>query len=177
MYYIHESFAYVPLFREWLSMFLAELASVAHSENLLLCKNGESNNDSFRLHAFELVEIDLADSFVSYLYVGVGFIALCVHCCFYLIRLEDKHPAFPLTTSNESTFFFNEAASVIEPDLHVLLHNLADRDQIHHYSWNMQNVFDVGLVALFAGWDITDMSYRMHGVISSLYIVGLFWLS
>ena len=60
----------------------------------------------------------------------------------------------------ETIFFailFNEAAFVIEPDLHALLHDLVDRDHILHYSWNMQDVPDVRLVALFVERDIIDM--------------------
>ena len=38
-------------------MLFVELASITHSGNLLLCKDLESNDDSFRVHPFELFEI------------------------------------------------------------------------------------------------------------------------
>ena len=46
-------------------MLLAELARFAYTFNLLLFKSGDSDDDSFRFHCFEFVEIDLADSLVS----------------------------------------------------------------------------------------------------------------
>ena len=64
MYYIQDPFAYVPLFWERLSMLLAELASFTQSNNLLLYKGRESDDDSFRLYSFELLDIDVAYRFV-----------------------------------------------------------------------------------------------------------------
>ena len=82
---------------------------------------------------------------------------ICKHCIFHLVRVVNEHLPFPSTTSDNSVFLFNEAAFVIEPDLHALLHDLVDRDHILHYSWNMQDVPDVRLVALFVERDIIDM--------------------
>mgnify|MGYP007109642940 CR=1 FL=1 len=64
MYYIQDSFAYVTLLRERLPMLFTELASFAYTCNLLLSKGRESDDDSFDLHAFHLLEIDVADPFV-----------------------------------------------------------------------------------------------------------------
>ena len=66
---------------------------------------------------------------------------------------------------------------MVETDLHALFYDLANQDQILHYSWNMQDVLDVGLVPLFTERDITNMLYQMCCVISSLIIVGSFRLS
>ena len=99
-------------------MLLAELAGFTYTCNLLLSKVRESNDVSFLLQSFELLEID---------------VALCEHGHFYLVQLEDKNSTFPSTTSDNSTFLFNEATSVIELDLHALLHNLVDWDPILRY--------------------------------------------
>ena len=61
-------------------MLLAELASFTHSGNLLLCKSRESDDDSFRLHSLELLEIGVAYPLEPQLYVGVGSLALGIHC-------------------------------------------------------------------------------------------------
>ena len=56
---------------------------------------------------------------------------------------------------------------MVELNLHALFYNLADQDQILHYSWNMQDVLDVGLIALFVKWDIADMVNRVNCIIHS----------
>ena len=42
--------------------------------------------------------------------------------------------------SDESTFLLNEATSVVEMDLHALLHNLEDWHQSICYGLNMHDV-------------------------------------
>ena len=58
---------------------LPEFASFTDCDNLFLGKVRESDDDSFCLHALELLEVDMVNSFVPYLYVGVGFMAICKH--------------------------------------------------------------------------------------------------
>ena len=60
MYYIQDPFAHVPLLWERLSMLFSELAGLTHACNLLLSEGRESDGDSFHLHSFELLEIDVA---------------------------------------------------------------------------------------------------------------------
>ena len=109
-------------------MLFAELASFTHTFNLLPSKGRESDDDSFRLHFFELLEIDVADPFMPQLYVSTGSMALGIHCRFHLARIEDKHLTFISTASDNRTFFFNEAPSVVDENLHALFQNLADQD-------------------------------------------------
>ena len=52
-----------------MSLLLAELASFAYAFNLLLFECWESDDDSFRLHRLELIEIDVANLLVPQLYV------------------------------------------------------------------------------------------------------------
>ena len=60
MYNIQDPFAYLPLFWERLLVLFSELTSVTYASNLLLSEGRESDGDSFHLHSFELLEIDVA---------------------------------------------------------------------------------------------------------------------
>ena len=57
-------FSPIPLFWEWMSALLSEMACFTHTRNLLRGKVRESDYDSFRLHVLKFLEIDVADSFV-----------------------------------------------------------------------------------------------------------------
>ena len=59
MYYIQDPFAHIPLLGEQLSMLYSELAGLTYACNLFLSECRESGDDSFRLHSFELLEIDV----------------------------------------------------------------------------------------------------------------------
>ena len=96
----------------------------------------------------------------------------CKHGRFYLVRLDDKHLVFPSITSGKSAFLFNEATTLVESDLHALLHNLANWDQILCDGRYMQAIFGTSLFAIFSNWDIFDMPNRVSGIISSLDITG-----
>ena len=105
----------------------SELASFTYAYNLLLSKGLESDNDSFRLHALEFLEIHVADP-TPKLYVGIGFMAFSKHCRFHLVGLESKHSTFSSHTSDGASFLLYKATSVIEPDLHALFHDLSDKE-------------------------------------------------
>ena len=148
-----------------------------HTFNFMPLKGWESDADSFRLHALEPLEVDMVDCFVPYLYVRDGFMAFRKHNRFHLVRVEDEHLALSSSASNEAAFLLNEVASVVEADLHTLFQYFTNWDQVLCYGKNKQDVFNVRLVSLFADRHITDISYWMRGVISSLNIVGSFRLS
>ena len=148
-------------------MLFSELTGLTDACNLLLSESQEFDDDSFGLHSFELLEIDVAYPLVPQLNVGVDSLTPGIHCRFHLMRVEDEHLTFSPTTCDKSvTFFFNESSSIIEANLHALFHNLADRDKIFCYCWNMQDIVDVGLIALFAEWDITNILKGVNCVIS-----------
>ena len=126
MYHIHDLSAYVPLLWEWLSVLFAQLVGFAYACNLLADKDRESDDDSFQLHSFELLDINVANPFMLQLYVGVGSMALRKHCRFHLVRIEDEHLTFSSSASDKSAFFFNEASSIVETNLHALFHYLAN---------------------------------------------------
>ena len=60
----------------------------------------------------------------------------------------------------------------VETDLHALLHDLADRDQIHYYCGHVQDILNESLLAFFPEWDIADVPNGMRSVVSGLYVVG-----
>ena len=88
------------------------------------------------------------------------------------MRIENEHSTFSSFARNNSVFLFDEPSSVVEPNLHTLLLNLIDQEQILRYCWNTQEVINVGLIARFSEWDITDMLNGVNCVIPCLHIVG-----
>ena len=106
------------------------------------------------------------------LYISVGFKALCKHGRFHL---NDKHSAFPSTTRDDLAFLLDEPTTLVKSNLHALLNNLANRDQIRRYGQYMQDVSDASLFAFFPEWDIANMLNRMCGVISGLNIAESIW--
>ena len=86
--------------------------------------------------------------------------------------VENEHSALSLSASDELALFFYEATTLVESNLHPLLNNLADQDQILRDGGNMQDIFNVGLLTFFAERDITDVPNRMRSVVSGFNIVG-----
>ena len=158
-------------------MLFPELASWTYTFNLFMFEGWEPNDDSFQLYPLELLEVDIANSFVPYLYVCIGFGAFSKHGRFHLVRIENEHSTFPSTTSDELAFLLDEATTLVEMDLHPLLQNLADWDQILRDGWYMQDVFNVCIIAFFAEWDIADMLNGVSSIISGLNIAGSIRLS
>ena len=126
MHDIQDPFAHIPFFWEWLSVLFAELAGFTYTRNLLLGKCRKSDYDSFRLHPFKLLEINVDDLLVPRFQVGFDFHAVCEHGGLHLARLEDEHSAFSTTVRYDLIVFFNEALFIIELYLHTLFDNLAD---------------------------------------------------
>ena len=149
-------------------MLLAELARFAHAFNLLFFECRESDDDSFRLHCLNFVEIDVTNSLVPQLYVGIGFGAFCEHGRFHLVRIENEHSALSSSVHDYSTLFFDETTALVESNLHPLLNNLANEDQILRDGGYMQAIFNVYLVTFFAEWNIADVPNRMRSVVLRL---------
>ena len=66
---------------------------------------------SLSIGSLMMTPFDMANYFVTNFYVYVRFTTLCEHGRFYLVRFEDKHLAFPSTTSDESIFLIDEATT------------------------------------------------------------------
>ena len=111
------------------------------------------------------------------LYVGFGFTVVGIHCRFHLVRVKDEHLAFSSTASNNSTFLFDEASSIVEPNLHTLFHDPVNLDEILCYGWNMQDILDVDLITFFTERDVSDMLNGVNCVIPNFNIAWLFWFS
>ena len=88
------------------------------------------------------------------------------------MRIRNEYSAFSSSASDNAAILFNEATFVIELDLHSLLHDLADRDQILCYSWNMQDVLDVGLFVDVLVRDISNMLNGVYYVVPSFKVAG-----
>mgnify|MGYP006905997330 CR=1 FL=1 len=68
----------------------------------------------------------------------------------------------------------DEQMDVTQSDLHAWFHDLVDQYKILRYSWNIQDVLDVGLIALFGKRDIINILNRVSCVFPSFNIAGLF---
>ena len=95
-------------------MLFAELAGFTYTYNLLLGKCQEFDDDSFRLHSFELLEIDMGDSFVPSLYVSVSFMALgsSSRVRHILSVVEVVHMELPLVVSSLAK---STSSSIVAP--------------------------------------------------------------
>ena len=62
--YIRVAFAHISLFWKGVLMLFAELTSFTYSYNLRHFEGQEFNDNSFQLYSLELLEIDVATSFV-----------------------------------------------------------------------------------------------------------------
>ena len=150
-------------------MLLAELACFTYAFNLLLFECRESDYDPFLLHRLELIEIDVANSLVPQLCVGIGFHAFCEHGRSYLVQIENEHSALSSFVRDDSALFFDEITALVESNLHSLLNNLADRDKILRDSWNMQDNVNVRFLTFFVESNIADVPNRMLSVVSGLH--------
>ena len=106
-----------------------------------------------------------------------AFRAFCEHGRFHLVRIENEHSALSSSVHDYSTLFFDETTALVESNLHPLLNNLADRDQILRDGRYMQDIFDVGLLTFFVGWNIADVPNRMRSVVSGFDIAESLRLS
>ena len=93
------------------------------------------------------------------------------------MRIENEHSALSSSTRDDSILFFDETTALVELNLHAVLNNLAERDQILRDSWNMQDIFNVGLLTFFAERKIADVPNQMRCVVSGLNIPGSLRLS
>ena len=69
----------------------------------------------------------------------------------------------PPSLGYESIVFLDEVTFVVEADLHALLHDLADRDQILCYCGHVQDILHASLLAFFPEWDAEILS-SLHGI-------------
>ena len=124
--YVEEALAYRVFLGKWESMLFAELTCFAHSVESFQLEGQKSNYDSLRLHRSKPLEVYVADSLVPQLDVRLGFETFVIHGRYHLVQIENEHATFSPSSCYESTIFFDKASSVVETDLHALLHDLAD---------------------------------------------------
>ena len=107
-------------------MLFPELTCFTYPVDLLYLENRKSDDNSLRLHSSKPLKVDVADPPVPQLDICLDIAALGIHCRFYLIRIENEQATFSPSSSDEPTLAFDEASSLVEPDLHALLHDSAD---------------------------------------------------
>ena len=110
---------------------------------------------------------DVVDSLVPQLNIRLNLETFGIHGRFYLIQIENKYLAFSPSFGNEFAILFYKAASIVEIDLHALLHDLADWDQILRYRRNVQDILDAIVFAFFAKWNTAAVLNGMCGVVST----------
>ena len=69
--------------------------------------------------------------------IRLGFLS---HCGAPVSGVEDEHPPVSAPLRNHTAFFLNEATEVCEPNLHPLVDDLPDRDQVLRDCRNVQHV-------------------------------------
>ena len=89
---------------------------------------------------------------------------------FSLILSLPYLPTVPGSTG--SAIFFDEATALVKSNLHPLLNDLADRDQVLRDGGYMQYFFNVCLVTFFSERNIADVPNRMRSVVSGFDIAG-----
>ena len=114
----------------------------------------------------------MADSFVPQLDVCLSFETFGVQGRFYLVRVEDEQATVSPSLGYKSAVFLDEATFVVEANLHALLHDLANRDQILCDGGYIQDIFYASLLTFFPEWDIADVPNGMRSIVSGLYVAG-----
>jgi hypothetical protein len=113
------------------SMLLPQLAGFT---NLCLAatKFGQSENHLFRLQILKPPEVDVAYPLVPQADIRLGFLSLREQSGVGAIigTVEDKHPPISASSRNDLAFLLDEGSEVRKPDLHSLVDDLSDRDQV-----------------------------------------------
>jgi hypothetical protein len=120
------------------SVLLSELAGFTNLR-LTAAKFGQTENDLLRLQVLKPPKIDVADALVPQVDIRLGLLSLCEQSTIGAIvrSVEDEHPPFSAPSRNNPAFLLYEGSEVRKPNLHALVYDLSDRDQVLH---NCRNV-------------------------------------
>jgi hypothetical protein len=138
MYQIEPVTAPIMIVGERKSVLLPELAGFRN-----LCraatKFGQTENHLFRLQILKPTEVDMAYPLVPQVDIQLGFLSLREQSGVGSIvsTVEDKHPPVSASSRNNPAFLLDEGSEVRKPDLHPLVNDLSNRDQV---LCNRQNV-------------------------------------
>jgi hypothetical protein len=106
---------------------------------LAATKFGQTENHMFRLQVLKPTEVDVAYPLVPQVDIRLRFLSPREQSGVRAIvsTVEDKHPSVSASSCNDPAFLLDEGSKVCKPDLHPLVDDLPDRDQVLH---NRQNV-------------------------------------
>jgi hypothetical protein len=131
MYQIELVTAPITIVGERKSVLLPELGGFTN-----LCraatKFGQTENHMFRLQILKPTEVDVAYPLVPQVDIQLGFLTLRKQSGVGSIvsTVEDKHPSVSASSRNNPAFLLDESSKVRKPDLHPLVDNLSDRDEV-----------------------------------------------
>jgi hypothetical protein len=110
------------------------LPELAGFTNLCLTatKFGQIENYLSRLQILKLPVVDVAYPLVPQVDIRLGFLSLREQSGVGAIAgtVEDEHPPISAPLRNNTAFFFDEGSEMRKPNLHPLVDNLSDRDQV-----------------------------------------------
>ena len=89
--------------------------------------------------------------------------------------LHDIRPHLTAPLHNNTTFFLNEAPEVCKPDLHPLVDDLSDLDQVLRNCRNVQHVHDLPFLPDMAQRNFSDIRDGMWSVVSGCDYSWLHW--
>ena len=97
---------------------------------LTATKFGQSEHHLFRLQVLKPLVVDVAYPLMPQVDIRLDFSSFREHGGAYVISVEDEHPPISAPLHNNLAFFLDEAPEMREPDLHPLVDDLSDLDQV-----------------------------------------------
>ena len=150
---------------------------VAGFTNLCLpaTKFGQSENYLFRLQVLTPLIVDVIYPLVPQVDIRLGFLSLREQSGVGAIvcAVEDEHPPVFASSRNTPTFFLDEASEVRKPNLHPLVDDLFDRDQVLRDCRNVQHVHEFPFLRDMAKGNFSDIRDRMQSVVSGCDYSGV----
>jgi hypothetical protein len=131
MYQIELVTAPITIIGEWKSVLLPELAGFTNLRRAAT-KFGQTENHLFRLQVLKPPKVDVAYPLVPQVDIRLGFLSLREQSGVESIvsTVEDEHPPFSASSRNNPAFLLDESSEVRKPNLHPLVDDLSDRDQV-----------------------------------------------
>jgi hypothetical protein len=158
----------ITIVGEQKSVLLPELAGFTN-----LCgvatKFGQTENHMFRLQVLKPPKVDVADPLVPQVDIRLGFLSLREQGGVGSIvsTVEDKHPPVFASSRNNPAFLLDEGSEVCKSDLHSLVDDLSDRDQVLRNRRNVQHVHKFPFLSDAAQGNFSDVRNLVRSVVSS----------
>jgi hypothetical protein len=176
MYQIELATAPITIVGERKSMLLPELLGFTN-----LCraptKFGQTENHMFRLQILNPTEVDVTYPLVPQVDIRLGFLSVREQNGVGSIvsTVEDKHPSVSASSRNNPAFLLDEGSKVRKPDLHPLVDDLSDRDQVLRNRRNVQHIHELPFLSDAAQGNFSDIRDLMRSAVSSRNYCGVLW--